>query len=425
LRGEAGMDKKYDFLNQVIAQIKSKEARKYVTDELSYHLKEAKKEWIKKGLTGTEAEEKAVEQMGSPVKLGQQLNKLHRPKVDWILVILLMTIFGLGFLPMFSSLIGKDLLLSKVLITLIGTVSALGIMFIDYRKLQKQGWLFYSIGIFILLVLQLFSNTTINGLHLLRIGPLTIESIMCIPFFFLAWASFFTNERLKVWQFIILFTLPILLILTVPSVSTIYIYTIMVFSMLWWSKFSRRIVLSIWGVSVSLFLFISFISWGFLSFYLKDRLLAYLNPEKYSDGPGYMILRVKELLSNAGWFGQHINKEFISESHTNLVFVSFTYYYGWLFAIALVLILFLFGARIIVITSIIKDSYGKLLLIGAIALYAVQVVTNIGMTLGIFPFISMSLPFISYGLMPMLLNTILIGIVLSVYRRKDLIRNEC
>ncbi len=360
--------------------------------------------------------------MGSPIKLGQQLNKLHRPKVDWILVILLITIFGLGFLPLFSIGIGEYLLTSKVVITLIGSAAALGIMLIDYRKLKKQGWLFYSIGVVILLVLRLFSNTTINGLSLLRIGPLTIESIMSLPFFFLAWATFFSNERLKVWQFIIFFLLPFILFFTVPSISTTYIYTIMVFSMVWWSKFSRKIVLAIWGVSVSFFVFVSFISWKFLSFYQKDRLLAYLNPEKYSDGPGFMILHVKELLSKAGWFGHSMNKEFIPEAHTNLVFVSFTYYYGWLFAIALVLILFLFGARIIVITSRIKDSYGKLLLIGAFALYTIQLATNIGMTLGVFPLISMSLPFISYGLMPTLLNAILIGIVLSVYRRKELTR---
>lgn len=416
------MNKQHIFLNEVIAQIKSKEAKKYVADELSYHLKEAKNVWIEKGLTGTEAEEKAVEQMGSPSRLGQQLNKVHRPKVDWILVGLLITIFGLGFLPMFSVLIGKDLLTSKVIITLIGSAFTLGMMLIDYRKLKNLGWLFYSIGVSILLVLKLFFNITINGLPLLKIGPLTVEIIMSLPFFFLAWASFFSLEKLKVWQFILLFSLPFILFFTVPSISTTYIYTMMVFSMLWWSKFSRKIVLSIWGVFVSLFLLVSFFSWKFLSFYQKDRLLAYLNPEEYSDGPGFMILHVKEFLVKAGWFGHPVNKEFIPEGHSNLVFVSLTYYYGWLFAIALVLVLFLFGARIIVITGRIKDSYGKLLLIGAVALYTVQLATNIGMTLGIFPLISISLPFISYGLMPTLLNAILIGIVLSVYRRKDLTR---
>jgi len=45
----------------------------------------------------------------------------------------------------------------------------------------------------------------------------------------------------------------------------------------------------------------------------------------------------------------------------------------------------------------------------------------VGMIVGFFPMTNMSLPFISYGLMPVLLNAFLIGIVLSIYRRKDLL----
>ncbi|NEZ00859.1 FtsW/RodA/SpoVE family cell cycle protein [Bacillus shackletonii] len=89
--------------------------------------------------------------------------------------------------------------------------------------------------------------------------------------------------------------------------------------------------------------------------------------------------------------------------------------------VILFLILSLFIARIIIVTLKINDSYGKLLLIGALAVYGVQFATNILMVIGLFPLTGISLPFISYGLMPILLNAVLIGIVLSVYRRKDLI----
>ena len=51
--------------------------------ELDFHLKQTKDMWIGKGLSEEVAEDKAVEQMGSPIKLGQELNKLHKPKVDW------------------------------------------------------------------------------------------------------------------------------------------------------------------------------------------------------------------------------------------------------------------------------------------------------------------------------------------------------
>jgi cell division protein FtsW (lipid II flippase) len=411
------------FLKEVTDQIKSKEAKKYVSAELSYHLKEAKNLWMEKGLAEAAAEEKAVEQMGSPIKLGLQLNKLHRPKVDWLMVILLVMILCLGFLPMFSLgyMDEKHFSTNKIIIVFLGAIAALGMMLLDYRRWKSKGWLFYIIGIFILLMLRFFPNTMINGLPLLKIGPLTIESLMAIPFFFLAWASFFYNERLKVWHIGILFFIPFLTILAIPSISTAYIYTVMVFVMLGWSKFSRKTIITIWVATASSFLIIVFISWNMLAEYQLVRLLAVVNPEKYADGAGYMILRVKDLLSKAGWFGNSMSKEFISEAHTNFVFVSFTYYYGWLFASALVLVLSLLAARILVISYKIKDSYGKLLVIGAVALYVVQLATNIGMVLGFFPLTTMSLPFISYGLMPTLFNAVIIGIVLSVYRRKDLV----
>lgn len=92
------MNKKGEhFLQEVTNHIKSKEAKDLVAAELDFHLKQTKNMWIGKGLSEEIAENKAVEQMGSPSKLGQELNKLHKPKVDWFLLILLVAAMGLGF----------------------------------------------------------------------------------------------------------------------------------------------------------------------------------------------------------------------------------------------------------------------------------------------------------------------------------------
>lgn len=244
---------------------------------------------------------------------------------------------------------------------------------------------------------------------------------MALPFFYLAWASFFNNGKLRVWQFLLLFLGTILLFLAVPTISTIYLYSVMVYVMLWWSKFSKKIKWRITGGTFSFILLSGILALQIVKPYQVVRLLAFFDPEKYADTEGFIILRIQELMSKAGWFGQLGTREFIPEAHTNFVFVSFTYYYGWIFGVLLALILLLFTARMIVIQPKIKDSYGQLLLIGGVGLYGIQLVSNIGMTLGLFPMTSMSLPFISYGLMPTLLNAILIGAVLSVYRRIDLV----
>jgi cell division protein FtsW (lipid II flippase) len=415
-------NKKQIFLNEVIEQIKSKEAKDFVTNELNYHLKEAKKTLIEKGLPENEAEVKAVEQMGSPTKLGIQMNKLHQPKVDWWMVLLLTAALGLSFLPMYSLgyLEESHFIIIKILIVIIGISAVAILMLIDYRKWENLGWLFYAIGTFLLVITRLFSNRVINGLHLIKLGPITIESLMGLPFFLLAWATFFNNKNFKVWQFLLLFLFPIFLFLSLPSISTIYIYFMMVFVMLWWSKFSKKVKWVITTGTFSFLLLSGIAAWQFVKPYQILRLLAFLEPEKYADGAGFMNLKIRDIMENTSWFGS-ARWGFIPEAHTNFVFVSFTYYYGWLLAIVLVVILSLFAVRIIVILPKVKDSYGRLLLIGSFALYGVQLVSNIGMALGLFPLTSMSLPFMSYGLMPTVLNAVIIGVVLSVYRRKDLV----
>ncbi|MGO5010528.1 permease prefix domain 1-containing protein [Niallia sp. Sow4_A1] len=67
------------FLNEVMKQIKSKKAKRDVRTELEYHLNNSKSKWMEKGISEVEAEEKAVEQMGNPIILGTELNKLHTP----------------------------------------------------------------------------------------------------------------------------------------------------------------------------------------------------------------------------------------------------------------------------------------------------------------------------------------------------------
>ena len=414
------MRKKIQFyLNEVRDQIKSKEAKEFVAAELDYHLIEAKKEWIRKGFNEEEAEAKAVGQMGSPVTTGQQLNKLHRPKIDWLMVILLVTTLGLGFLPLVSLgyMDTGHFSIYKVIFVLLGVAVALGIMYVDYRKLARQGWLYFTIGILILIAIKYFSNDMVYGLPVIQIGLITIESLMAIPFLFLAWASFFNNKSLKIWHCGMLLFLSNYLFFTIPSVSTAYIYTIMVFVMFGWSKFSRKVILKTLGMLVSLFLIAGITLWPFLEIYQKARFLGYNSPESYSNALG---LKVKGLMSQAGWFGNPTSKEIITDAHTNFVFASITNHFGWLIAGAVVLVLSLIVVRIVLIANKINDSYGKLLLVGVVALYTVQFISNIGMTLGFFPMTTMSLPFISYGLMPVLLNSILIGLVLSIYRRKDL-----
>ncbi|MGH1287684.1 FtsW/RodA/SpoVE family cell cycle protein [Bacillus toyonensis] len=415
------MNKKGErFVSEVTNHIKSKEAKSFVATELDFHLKQAKNMWVEKGLSEEVAEDKAVEQMGSPIKLGQELNKLHKPKVDWFLIGLLVAAMGLGFLPIIALGHTNDLLLNKVIFVILGIATAIGMMLFDYRKLERLGWLFYTIGILILLAIKCFPTISVNGEALIKIGPIAIDRLMAVPFFFLAWASFFNNNRLKVRYLVVLYLFSLYLFLIGAAFSVIFIYITMVFVMLWWSKLGKKTALIITIVPICLLIIRASFSWPSVKGYHLDRFLGYLNPERDAQGAGFMYIRLKEVMSSAGWFGTYGDVKRIPNPDTDFVFASLTYYYGYVLALILVLILSLFVARLAVISYKINDRYGKLLLVGGMPLFIVQFIYNVGMILGLLPIAAISLPFISYGLTPTVFHALLMGIVLSVYRRKDM-----
>ncbi|PEA46037.1 FtsW/RodA/SpoVE family cell cycle protein [Bacillus wiedmannii] len=410
------MNKKGErFVSEVTNHIKSKEAKSFVATELDFHLKQAKNTWIEKGLSEEVAENKAVEQMGSPIKLGQELNKLHKPKVDWFLLILLVAAMGLGFLPVIT--FGHaDLFMNKVIFVILGVVTAIGMMLLDYRKLERLGWLFYTIGVLILLMIKCFPTGYVIGEAIIKIGPIKIDCLMTIPFFFLAWASFFNNSRLKFMHLLILYVFSLYLFSTISILLPIFIYITMVFVMLWWSKLGKKTAWLITMLPILPFIIRDLFSWSAVKEYRIARILGFINPAH-----DQWDLRLQEAMSSAGWFGTYGNIKSIPAAHTDFVFASLTYYYGYVLALVLVIILSLFAVRIMNIAYKINDGYGKLLLVGGVTLFAIHFICNVGRILGILPRVSISLPFISYGLVPTLFHAFIMGIVLSVYRRKDLL----
>ena len=77
-----------EFLEKVCDEIKYKPIRKDISEELELHIQEQKEEFVKDGMSNSKAEEKAVLNMGEATEIGKKLDKIHRPKLDWILLLL-------------------------------------------------------------------------------------------------------------------------------------------------------------------------------------------------------------------------------------------------------------------------------------------------------------------------------------------------
>ena len=90
---------------------------------------------------------------------------------------------------------------------------------------------------------------------------------------------------------------------------------------------------------------------------------------------------------------------------------------GVMLLFALYLVLFYRLLRIIVNT---QDVYGRMLVIGALAMILFPLIVNVGMNLGMLPISGLPLPFITYGNSALLTTMIGIGIAenVAVRRRK-------
>lgn len=139
-----------------------------------------------------------------------------------------------------------------------------------------------------------------------------------------------------------------------------------------------------------------------------------------------MYILIKEIFSKSGWFGHGLNNNIyiyksLPRAHTDLVFPFLVYSLGWLFGMILCLILMIFILRVSFNTFKTKDKFGRLLVIGGATLFAIPACWNILMGIGAIPIMGVSLPFISYGGSMLLFYSAILGLILNVYRRKDII----
>lgn len=418
------------FLQQVMSHIRSKEARGYVEQELQQHLTHSQKAWVKKGYTPQEAEQKAITEMGSASQLGKSMDKIHRPKWDFWLIGAVILLVAASFGPILtvdlSSQFGQDMtsyfVERKILHIMLAIVLIIGMMCIDYRKLQRFSLPVYGISVALLLIMVFIPNATVNGEAMYRLGPIRIQAWTILPLLLVAFAGFFTEPRWKLWQLTGLFIVPLLLIMMIPNLAVALLYIVVVAILFSFSYFTRKQKRNVGFVSGGIVLAtLAYSIYGYyylFAWYQTERIAAFLQPELYMDSSGFLILRLKSALANAGWFGSEATVSF-PEAHTDYALVQLIQTYGYGAGIVVIVVILAIALRILWMARTMPKSFGKLLVLAAVTLYSFQSVYSILMVFGLLPLAGIPLPFISYGITPLLLNAFLIGLVLSVYRRKS------
>lgn len=90
------------FVEAVGAEIRWKKARPLLTEEIRTHLLDQRDACMAQGMVEDEAQAEAVRQMGDPVALGADLDRVHRPRPQWGLLALALMLAAAGAFLRFS-----------------------------------------------------------------------------------------------------------------------------------------------------------------------------------------------------------------------------------------------------------------------------------------------------------------------------------
>ena len=443
-----------DFLEKVCNEIKYKPIREEISKELENHIEESKEAYIHKGKSEKIAINKAIADMGDAEAIGKTLNKIHKPKLDYKLIILLFILLCFTFLVawikttshVFSEGEGP-FFIKTILYLIIGFILGLVVYFMDYTKIEKYSNYIYIASSILIIYTVFFSNYKANGIPYLRIGNIFTVSIstIAIPLFLIAFIGFlqevekhkveipiFNIETIRIdislIKIIILSVFSLLLLASIPSLTSAFILGMayMIIATVKIIKDSHKKVtnlLKLWGVILVLGI-ICIISLTVTRPYLLERMITTFHPETDSEGAGWLGINRKLIIESASMLGEAddmSNALELFDEGTEFAFISILAHYGWIVASLLIITIILISIKLIINSMKVKDTYGKMLIIGISCLFIFQSVFNVLMNLNLWFEAGFELPFVSYGGTGLIMNMICLALVLSIYRRKDIL----
>lgn len=420
-----------NYINTVCELVKNKDVHYDIALELKDHIQTLKEEYIDSGLSEEDATEKAISHMGDPDLIGKQLDKTHKAKIGWgvLIPILAFSLFGLVtmyFIQSKGAVAGADsikIFQKNFIFYIIGIASMIGLYFFDYRKILPYSKYIY-IGSVIISFLQVATGVHVYGRPYFHFGFLTIDlTPFTLVLFLISLSGILQQWNWKnPYRFLlglVIIILPEFLLLTSKS-STFYIYIIACITLMIGSK--AKIYQAFSYVAIHLMLF-----WAVIlsTPYNQRKLTIFLSPNIDPNGSGWQYLQLKKIIDSASALGNgfSIKPSTMPGIHTNFIFTYIVYTFGWIAAAIIILLVIAFILKMIKVAKLTKNSYGKLLVSGIISILTAEFLLNIGMNLGISPIIGVGLPFISFGGSQLIVNMIIVGLILSVYRRKDISHN--
>ena len=367
------------------------------------------------------------------------MKNISKYKVELSILIPIFLLFIISIISIYSTkrLLAPEysnLWLKQIVWYLIGFVLAYTTMSLGNKFLYNNAYIFYIIGV-VLLLLVLFFGINVNNatcwFKIPFIGTIQPSEFMKI-FLIITLSRMITdfNDTYKNPDITdeLKFLLKVLVIVFIPSILTfiepdtgaVIMYLIITFIMLFVGGLRKRWFILTIGLIVLLlgsFLAIYYLKqdlfiklFGTSFFYRMDRIT------NWSSSSGLQLKNSLIAIGSSGITGHGINKTpiYFPEMQTDFIFAVFASNTGLIGSIVLIIIMAYFDLTLIGYegkTSNITDKYA---VGGIIGVLLFQQIYNISMTIGLLPIMGITLPFVSYGGSSLLSYMLLLGIIFNI-----------
>lgn len=426
---------KEEYLNTVTGQMRCVKAREAVEEELCSHIEEAARTYEEFGLSREEACRRAVEQMGDPVEIGVELDRIHRPRFDGKMfgVILALSILGLLFQLFLGRQTGARIFWPQCMYTILGLSAMTLVYFLDYSILGRYAYVFYW-GYLGSLTAGILVCSTVR--YRLENGAMRFPMIsvyLMVPIFAAVLYRHRGSGRMGLLRCGLLGCVPVLLCIY-PMISlgfgvnlALILFLMLCFAV-WkgWFAVKRKRALAIMGLS-----FVGIpaaaLAYGMkyrFAAYQRARILNFIQPSRERD---YVSRMAQEALGRCRLIGGTEHEFFLNTglAHTEYVFLNLLTGFGLLAGVLALLLLACLVGKIFHISFRQQNQLGQMVGFGCGLVFLVQILECVGMNLGLEGVQStLFLPFFSYGNFSVVVFYLLLGLVLSIYRYKDIPRKQ-
>jgi rod shape determining protein RodA len=318
----------------------------------------------------------------------------------------------------------------QVAYLVVGAIAMGAMAFIDYHVWYRFSKPIYIIALVMLAAVRLAGHEALGAQRWIGVGPLVFQpSEPAKLLVVLSVAAILANPKrtLKKWTDLVLpiaaVAAPALLVLMQPDLGTALVLIVILTAMLFFAlpnlaQFGAYVVgMVTLGAGAVLSPF-------FLKGYQRQRLLVFLDPKHDPQGSGWSLIQSKiavgsgELFGKGLYNGTQTQLGFVPEHATDFIFTVIGEEFGFVgSAVLLGLYALLLGMGMLAVNAA-RDKFGLLVAVGIVAMFAFQVLVNIGMTIGIMPITGIPLPFISYGGSSLVTCLASVGVLLNIHLQR-------